>query len=179
MSPMESCWVHWSCLAGSVCRDGCWRRNIAKSTGVKGIPLFSYLGSLFFPLSFPFDYMHLVFKNLIKNLVLLWTEKLKELDEGIGDYVISPAVWEAIGQATAASGSTIPSAYGAQPQNIAQDNSQINADSWSFWSLYLKLVLLRGRFKSPRYYTHFVDLVKLFTLCLRFEITKEEFLKSA
>ena len=118
--------------------------------------------------------MHLVFENLIKNLVLLWTGNLKNLDKGSGDYIISPAVWEAIGQATAASGSTIPSAYGARPQNIAQDKSQINADSWSFWSLYLGPVLLRGRFRSPRYFNHFVDLAKLIHLCLQFEITHEE-----
>ena len=148
--------------------------RIAKSTGIKGIPILSYLPSLFFPLSFPFDFMHLVFENLIKNLVLLWTGNLKNLDEGSGDYIISPAVWEAIGQATAASGSTIPSAYGARPQNIAQDKSQINADSWSFWSLYLGPVLLRRRFRSPRYFNHFVDLAKLIHLCLQFKITNEE-----
>jgi hypothetical protein len=148
--------------------------RVAKSTGIKGIPVFSYLSSLFFPLSFPFDFMHLIFENLIKNLVLLWTGKFKDLDQGSGDYVLSQQVWEAIGVATAASGSTIPSAYGARPQNVAQDKSQINADSWSFWALYLGPVLLRGRFTSPRYYSHFVGLVKLINLCLQFEITKEE-----
>ena len=101
--------------------------RIAKSTGIRGIPILSYLPSLFFPLSFPFDFMHLVFENLIKNLVLLWTGNFKNLDEGSGNYIISPTIWEAIGQATAGSGSTIPSAYGARPQNVAQDKSQINA----------------------------------------------------
>ena len=65
-------------------------------------------------------------------------------------------------------------AYGVRPQNVAQDKSQISADSWSFWTLYLRPVLLRGQFTSPRYYTHFVELVKLITLCLQFKITKEE-----
>ena len=116
--------------------------RIAKSTGIKGIPLLSYLGSIFFPVSFPLDFMHLIFENLLKNLVLLWTGNFKDLDEGTGNYVLYPQVWEAIGQATAASGSTIPSAYGARPQNVAQDKSQINADSWSFWALYLGPVLL-------------------------------------
>jgi hypothetical protein len=148
--------------------------HIVKSTGIKGILVLSYLASLFFPLSFLFDFMHLIFENLIKNLVLLWTGNFKDLDEGSGDYVLSPQVWEAIGEATATSGSTIPSAYGVRPQNVAQDKSQISADSWSFWTLYLRPVLLRGRFTSPRYYTHFVELVKLITLCLQFKITKEE-----
>ena len=77
--------------------------HIAKSTGIKGLPLLSYLSSLFFPLSFPFDFMHLVFENLIKNLVLLWTGHFKDLDQGTGDYVLSPQVWEAISEATATS----------------------------------------------------------------------------
>ena len=77
-------------------------------------------------------FMHLIFENLIKNLVLLWMGNFKDLDEGCGDYVLSPWVWEAIGEATAASGSTIPSAYGVWHQNVAQDKSQISADSQYF-----------------------------------------------
>jgi hypothetical protein len=125
--------------------------HIVKSTGIKGmiIPLLSYLPSLFFPVSFPFDFMHLIFENLIKNLVLLWTGSFKDLDEGSSDYVLSPRVWEAICEATAASGSTIPSAYGTCPQNVALDKSQISTDSWSFWTLYLGPVLLHGQFTSP------------------------------
>jgi hypothetical protein len=63
--------------------------HIAKSTGTKGmiIPLLSYLLSLFFPVSFLFDFMHLIFENLIENLVLLWTESFKDLDEGSSNYV--------------------------------------------------------------------------------------------
>jgi len=57
--------------------------------------------------------MHLIFENVIKNLVLLWTGKFKGLDEGNGSYEFHPKVWEAIGAATAASGSSIPLAFGA------------------------------------------------------------------
>ena len=31
-----------------------------KAYGIKGIPVLSHLPSLFFPLSFPFDFMHLI-----------------------------------------------------------------------------------------------------------------------
>ena len=147
---MHSCWVYGSRSPGSVCRLHCWRRVYCKVYWDQGYPssIVSWLN--FFPVSFPLDFMHLIFENLLKNLVLLWTGNFKDLDEATGDYVLYPQVWEAIGQATAASGSTIPSAYGARPQNVAQDKSQINADSWSFWALYLGPVLLRGWFKSPR-----------------------------
>ena len=63
--------------------------------------------------------MHLIWENLIPNLVLLWTGGFNGLDEGSGEYQFEKGVWEAIGMATAAAGSTIPSAFGAQPPNPA------------------------------------------------------------
>ena len=137
----------------------------AKACGIKGIPVLSHLPSLFFPSSFPFDFMHLIYENLLPNLILLWTGKFKGLDEGRESYEFAKGVWEAIGEATKASGSTIPTAYAtARPQNVAEDASACTADSWSFWALYLGPVLLKGRFQKEIYYKHFVQLIKL--ICL-------------
>ena len=150
----------------------------AKACGIKGIPLLSHLPSLFFPSSFPFDFMHLLWENLIPNLILLWTGKFKGLDEGDESYQLGHGVWEAIGEATKASGSTIPAAYAsARPHNIAEDASACTADSWSFWALYLGPVLLRGRFSKDTYYKHFVRLIKLLRICLQFEISRDELLE--
>ena len=91
---------------------------LAKNTGIKVIPILSYLPSLFFPYSFPYDFMHLIFKNIMKNLIPLWTGEFKGLDQGTGQYHLMPKVWKAIGTTTAASGSMIPSAFGAQPPNV-------------------------------------------------------------
>ncbi|KAJ7258664.1 hypothetical protein C8J57DRAFT_1436814 [Mycena rebaudengoi] len=63
--------------------------------------------------------MHLIYENVIKNLVLLWTGSYKGLDEGTGSYHLNPTVWDAIGVATAACGSTIPTAFGARPPDVA------------------------------------------------------------
>ena len=41
-----------------------WCKELAKVYGIKGIPLLSALGSLRFPQSFPYDFMHLVWENL-------------------------------------------------------------------------------------------------------------------
>jgi len=76
--------------------------------------------------------MHLIYKNVLKNLVLLWTGQFKGLSEGTGDYKLAPKVWEAIGTATAASGATIPSTFGARPPNIVLDKTSTTADTWSF-----------------------------------------------
>ena len=154
---------------------GAEEQRRAKACGIKGIPVLSHLPSLFFPSSFPFDFMHLIWENLIPNLILLWTGKFKGLDEGRESYHLNLGVWEAIGEATKTSGSTIPAAYAsARPHNIALDASACTADSWSFWALYLGPVLLKGRFSNERYYKHFVKLIKVLRICLQFEITKDE-----
>ncbi|KAK0433589.1 uncharacterized protein EV420DRAFT_1689531 [Desarmillaria tabescens] len=118
--------------------------------------------------------MHLIWENLMKNLVLLWTREFKGLDEGMGCYVLDKSVWEAIGKATAASGSTIPSAYGPRVPNMSTDHSNMSAEMWSFWSLYLRPVLLQRCFKDAKYFKHFVHLVMLLNLCLQFEISTAE-----
>jgi hypothetical protein len=147
---------------------------LAKNSGIKGIPILSYLPSLFFPFSFPYDFMHLIFENVMKNLILLWTGGFKGLDEGTGQYHLMPKVWEAVGTATAASGSTIPSAFGARPPNVCDDKMACTADTWSFWMLYLGPVLLSKRFQRRVYFDHFIELVKLIRICIQFEISTTE-----
>jgi len=118
--------------------------------------------------------MHLIWENLVKNLILHWTGDFKGLNSGVESYELPKAIWEAIGESTAASGSTIPSVYGSRVPNIATNRSYCSAEMWSFWTLYLGPVLLRCRFHRQKYYTHFVQLVRLLNLCLQFEITDAE-----
>ena len=153
------------------------KRNVVqRHVALKGY--LSYLTLLFFPSSFLFDFMHLIWENLLLNLILLWTSKFKGLDEGCESYQLGPSIWEAIREATKVSGSTIPSAFAtACPQNVAKDPLACTADSWSFLALYLGPVLLRGHFQKEIYYKHFVKLIKLLCLCLQFEMTKKELAK--
>ncbi|KAF5349012.1 hypothetical protein D9758_012678 [Tetrapyrgos nigripes] len=132
--------------------------RLSRAYGIKEIPALSFLNSLIFPTSFPYDFMHLIWENLVKNLILHWTSDFKGLDEGSESYTLGKAVWEAIGSETAASGATIPSAF---------------AEMWSFWTMYLGPVLLH-KCLGKKYYDHFLLLVKLLTKCLQFEITTEE-----
>jgi hypothetical protein len=148
--------------------------RLAKQYGIKGLPLLSCLPSLEFPTSFPYDFMHLIWENLVKNLVLHWTGEFKGLDAGLEDYTFTKAIWEAIGEATAASGTTIPSVFSSRVPNTATRRSQYTAEMWSFWTLYLGPVLLRRHFRRPKYYTHFIRLVRLLHICLQFEITVDE-----
>jgi hypothetical protein len=49
------------------------QEELTKVYGIKGTPLLSALGSLRFPQSFLYDFMHLIWENLILNLVLFWS----------------------------------------------------------------------------------------------------------
>lgn len=147
---------------------------LSREYGVKGVPLLSHLSAITFPTSFPFDFMHLIYKNLIKNLVLLWTGEFKGLDEGDGQYELTLGIWKAIGAGSAALGSSIPGVFGAHPRNVADDKSTCTADMWSFWILYIGPVLLARRFRKQKYYDHFVKLVILINMCLQFTIKRRD-----
>jgi Transposase family tnp2 len=148
--------------------------QLATKYGVKGLPLLSALSSLSFPVSFPYDFMHLIWTNLIPNLILLWTGNFKDLDHDDEGYVLVPKVWQAIGAATLDAGKTIPAVFGSRVPNIAAEKSQMIAETHSIWMLYLAPTLLNGRFINEQYYKHFVQLVRLLTLCLKFEITQDQ-----
>ncbi len=118
--------------------------------------------------------MHLIFENVFKNLMLLWSGNYKDLDVGDGEYQIHPTVWDAIGAASAASGNTIPSAFGPHSPNVVNDKTSWTTDSRSFWCLYVAPVVLSGRFMHRCYYDHFVKPVKLINTYLQYEITTKE-----
>ncbi|KAJ2923309.1 hypothetical protein H1R20_g13780, partial [Candolleomyces eurysporus] len=143
----------------------------ARASGVKGVPFLSLIPSLFFPMSFPFDFMHLVYENLIKNLISFWCGAYKDLDHDEEPYSIDKTVWSAIGEATAAAGKTTPASYGPSVPNLTEDGVKLTADMYSFWFQYLGPVFLQKVFVNQTVYQHFVELVKLITKCLQFTIT--------
>ena len=150
------------------------RERLAKEYGIKGIPLLSSLSSISFPSSFPFDFMHLIWENLIPNLIEFWTGGFKDLDHQNEGYFIEPHIWNEIGAATAACKATIPAAFGAPVPNIALKYSPMSAEMYSNWTLFIAPIVLRGRFKKAQYYRHFMQLVELLKLCLSFEISEEK-----
>jgi hypothetical protein len=52
-------------------------KHLSKRFSIKGVSLLSTLSVLSFPASFPYDFMHVVWENLIPNLVLIWTGQFK------------------------------------------------------------------------------------------------------
>ncbi|TEB21776.1 hypothetical protein FA13DRAFT_1757476 [Coprinellus micaceus] len=118
--------------------------------------------------------MHLIYENLIKNLVLLWTGQFKELDHDGQGYRVADAVWATIGNASKKSKSTIPSTYGAAPRDPVNERSQMTADNWSFWAMYLGPIFLERKFTNAAFYSHFIDLVELINICLQFDMKRSD-----
>ncbi len=148
--------------------------NIGKKYSIKGTSILSFLSSISFTWSFPHNFMHLVFENVLTLVTLLWTGQFKGLDEGTKSYQSPSDVWDAIGQGTATAGSTIPGAFGQRPPNVATNKTACTADSWCFWLLYIAPVLLSRKFDNATYFNHFIVLVKLVNICLEFEISCDE-----
>jgi hypothetical protein len=147
---------------------------LSKEFGIKGRSILSEIDSLSFPQSFPFDFMHVAWENVMKTLVTLWSGDYKGLDEGDRNYRINKAAWKEVGIRGAASSSTIPSTFGPRIPNIFEKGSYMSADMWSFWTQFLAPVLLRDSFEEPECYEHFIDLVYLFGLCLRRNISADD-----
>jgi len=148
--------------------------RLAKDSGIKGIPLLASLNSLNFPFSFPLNFMHLIFENLIPNLVRHYTGTFKDLDSGIEDYDLPKEVWSEICKTGSASGDTIPSSFGLRMPNIETERSSMTAEAWGFWCMYLAPILLRNRFSRRRYYDHFLKLVQLVHMCISFELKRSK-----
>ncbi|KZV84260.1 hypothetical protein EXIGLDRAFT_624518 [Exidia glandulosa HHB12029] len=146
-------------------------QTLSRDSGINETPILACLPSVRLDMSFPVEFMHLVWLNLIPNLVLLYSGKYKDLPQGSGLYEFAAAVWEQIGKTTAASGSTMPSAFGARVPNLAKDKTYMIAETWCIWALYIAPVVLRGRFVQEKYYNHFMELVRLLRICVQVEIT--------
>jgi hypothetical protein len=148
--------------------------RLSKQTGIKGIPILSSLGSLTFPNSFPTDFMHLIYENLLPQLLDLWTGDYKGFDAGIEAYTIAPTVLSAIGEAVKKSGNTIPSTYGCRVPNPFTERGNFTAEAWSMWGLLLAPILLQRRFIHSKYYVHFIKLIGFLNTCLKLKVTADE-----
>ena len=150
--------------------------RLAFKYGINSVPLLGVLDSLSLPLSTGYEFMHLVFENLLPNLALLWSGNFKTPNQD-QLFVLDRHTWEDIGALAAASKSTMPSCYGAAVPNIATDWSSFSAEAWSQWGLFIGPVILNHRFKHIKYYNHFCDLVHLINLCLQYQLSDNELLE--
>lgn len=146
-----------------------------RDTGINVLSPLARLSSLDFPNSFPHDFMHLIFENVVPTLIDLWTHggKFSTFGTGAENYILGPNIWAAIGEACPQSGNTIPSIFGCRVPNLDTKRGESSAESTLLFTTLLGPALLRGRFTCPKYYSHFVRLVRLVTLCLGWNASRK------
>jgi len=150
------------------------KNEIAKYYGIKGMPALGRVDSLDYARGVPWDFMHLLFENVIKNLVNLWMGKFKGLDAGKEDWVIPEHLWKDIGQETVSSVRNIPAAFVRSLGNLWEDQTHYTAEGWAFWFMYLAPILLHGRFTKQKYYDHMCKLVMILKTCMQFTLKSVE-----
>jgi hypothetical protein len=142
MQTQELFLMHFNELDGAHTQDE--HNTIAKECGINGWSVFAQLKSLDLATSFPYNIMHLLFENLVPNMIRHWIGTFKGLDEGTGSYQIPQVHWDAIGRLTAQATKTIPSSFVGTLPDIAQDRNLYKAEAYAFWIPHIAPILLKG-----------------------------------
>ncbi|KAF8752888.1 Transposase family tnp2 [Rhizoctonia solani] len=131
---------------------------------------------LSFPVSFPHDFMHLIFENIIPTLFDLWTRSgnFEAFGSGTEEYLLHPDVWTTIAEACPLAGNNIPYTFGCRVPDPKKKRAELTAEARLLLATMLGPVLLRGRFVHQKYYRHFIELVRLINMCIDFEITPND-----
>jgi hypothetical protein len=121
--------------------------------------------------------MHLIWENLILNLILFWSGCYKGMDEG-QQYILDPHIWQDVGAASTKATKMIPMSFGTSISNPAKDHSSFMSLMWSMWSLFIAPTMLRHHFPKEHYYMHFCSLVRILNLCLQLRSARRISMKS-
>ncbi|QRV81550.1 Transposase family tnp2 [Ceratobasidium sp. AG-Ba] len=148
----------------------------ATRTGINSISTLAEVSSIDFPVSFPHDFMHVMFQNIIPMLIDLWTHTKKKQNFGTGeeDYVIDTNLWASIASACASSGDTIPAKFGCRVPNLKEKRHESTAESMLLFATLIGPGLLRNAFNDNAYYHHFIFLVRLINKCCSHSVTQED-----
>ncbi|KAF8676920.1 Transposase family tnp2 [Rhizoctonia solani] len=145
-------------------------------TGINGLAPLARVPGLSFPVSFPHDFMHLIFENIIPTLFDLWTRSgnFEAFGSGTEEYLLHPDVWTTIAEACPLAGNNIPYTFGCRVPDPKKKRAELTAEARLLLATMLGPVLLRGRFVHQKYYRHFIELVRLINMCIDFEITPND-----
>jgi hypothetical protein len=149
------------------------RKRIRRETGIRQSCILSLLPYFDMACSVPHGFMHAVYINLFRALIRLWRGEFKGLDSGTGGYVMSGAVWKAIGFETKQAVKTIPAAFVRSIPNIDTDFNSFTAEDNAFWLTWLAPYLLSGRLAEP-YYSHLLTFIKIVKVCTGFSMSIDE-----
>lgn len=136
---------------------------LKKASGINSVAALTVLDSISCPWSFTADIVHILFENIMKELLLLWegTYKTKTV---LGDgkkklkeaWVISPAVWKEMSNDIAKSMATIPTQMCRTISSI-ESRGFWTAETYSFFMAWIGPSILKNRLPEP-YHAHFYRL---------------------
>jgi hypothetical protein len=141
------------------------------------------VGSINFPWSFSPDIMHILFENIMKQLLSLWEGHFKATQvhsEGTGtlgglpneDYVIPEDVWTVMNDEVSKSNEFGPSQISRRLSSVTI-RAYWTADTYSYFLTHLGPILLKDRLPR-KYYEHFLLLSKMARIMIQTEITEED-----
>jgi hypothetical protein len=137
-----------------------------------GKPTLMQVNSLNYSLYASWEWMHLFLKNIVLTLIKLWTGQFKGIDEGRGQYEITPHIWEQKGAKATILTATLPATFVQKVPNITDrlGVSNMTTKSWGFWFMFIAPAVLRGCFKHSKYYHQACNLASLMWLNIKLEI---------
>ena len=100
--------------------------RLLKTCGIKGVSILSHFKSISFSLSFLYDFMHVIWENLIPNLVLFWTGGFKASMKGL-ENISSKREY---GSNRHGNSGSRRGTFGARPPNPATNKAALSVDAW-------------------------------------------------
>jgi len=139
----------------------------------------SVIGLIDYPKSFPLDLVHVLFENIMPQLLSMWEGTYKAAiitGEKNGklqtDWVICSADWLAINNDVLRSNATTPSQLARKIGSITARGFW-TADTYAHFMMFLGPIVLKGRL-GDRYYKHFVILSEVVKVLTGLEIEKSQ-----
>lgn len=142
------------------------RAELSKHYGMNYESIFTQFPAIDMSKSFPIDFMHLIFENLVPNLIEHWIGEFG-LDQGDESYELDAETWAAIGNATEAATETIPQVFVSALPNIATQRYQFTAEMYAFWIMHIAPLVLKDAWADNKYYKHVMDLVHIIKTCTK------------
>ncbi|QRV80568.1 Transposase family tnp2 [Ceratobasidium sp. AG-Ba] len=166
------------------------REEISKNCGLHGRPIFARLGSIDLSSCAPYEMMHLIFENLVPNMIEHWKGSFKWVGQREDPYALGGNQWKVIGELTQAATRTIPAQFVGTLPNIDIDMGLYKAEAFSFWFTFIGPILLNGRLPREHYrhvicssfnqpadsnnLRHYLSMREIVIWCLQFEISSDE-----
>jgi hypothetical protein len=126
-------------------------KKLAQEYGLNSCSVFTYLRSIDLAMCAPYDTMHLLFENLVPNMIRHWTSHFKGLNQGSGSYQLTQEQWDKVGKLSEATAHTVPLFFIGTLPNIAQDGNLYKAEAYLFWFQYLAPIFLHTRLRELYY----------------------------